>query len=157
MAIAGGPSALRSLLRRHRRIAIDSSVFIYLVEENTRYVEFANEVFLRLEEDGISGVTSAITFMELMVRPYMEAARQPNLVGRYYALLTTYPRLDWFPTTLDIADSAARLRAQHRMKTPDAIQAATAVRGSATVMITNDPVFERVDLFQTIVLDRFVV
>jgi predicted nucleic acid-binding protein len=40
------------------------------------------------------------------------------------------------------------------LKTPDALQAATAVQTRASGLITNDPAFERVESFETLVLDR---
>jgi len=49
------------------------------------------------------------------------------LVLKFYALLTTYPHLSWVPMTLNVADRAAKLRADHGLKTPDAIQAASAI------------------------------
>ena len=52
------------------------------------------------------------------------------------------------------ADAAARIRAMYGLRTPDSLQAATAVRSHVTGLVTNDPVFERVDLFETLVLDR---
>jgi predicted nucleic acid-binding protein len=69
-------------------------------------------------------------------------------------LLSTYANLDWVAPDLEIADLAARLRAAHRLKTPDALQAATAVQTRASGLITNDPAFERVESFETLVLDR---
>jgi len=52
-----------------------------------------------------------------------------------------------------VADIAARIRAQHRLRTPDALQAATAVQAHATGLVTNDAIFERVQAFETMVLD----
>jgi predicted nucleic acid-binding protein len=54
----------------------------------------------------------------------------------------------------EIADLAASLRAAHRLKTPDAQQAATDAQTRASGLITNDPAFERVESFETLVLDR---
>jgi predicted nucleic acid-binding protein len=51
---------------------------------------------------------------------------------------------------------AARMRAVHRMRTPDALLSATAVYAQATGLITNDSVFQRVDSFETLVLDRLL-
>jgi predicted nucleic acid-binding protein len=48
------------------------------------------------------------------------------------------------------------LRALHRLRTPDALQAATAEHSGATGFITNDAVFERVKTFETLVLDRLL-
>ena len=91
---------------------------------------------------------------ELLVQPYRAGDEQR--VDEFYGLLATYPNLDWIAPDLEIADMAARIRAMHGLRTPDALQAATAVRSHVTGLVTNDPVFERVDLFETLVLDRIL-
>jgi len=145
---------LRSFLGRHRRIALDTSIFIYQLEANTRYVAFTNPLFSWLERSGNSAVTSTITMTELLVQPYRGTDEQR--VAEFYSLLSTYPNLEWIAPTLEVADVAARLRAAYRLRTPDALQAATAVRAQATGLITNDPVFERVAEFETLVLDHIL-
>jgi predicted nucleic acid-binding protein len=147
-----GLDRLRAFLRRHRRIALDTSVFIYQLEGNARYVPFTDPVFSWLERPESRAVTSTITMTELLVSPYREA--DDARADGFYGLLSTYPNLDWIAPDLEIADLAARLRAAHRLKTPDALQAATAVRAGTSGLITNDPVFERVGSFETLVLDR---
>jgi predicted nucleic acid-binding protein len=42
-------------------------------------------------------------------------------------LLTAYPNIEWVELTLEVSDLAARLRAEHGLKTPDAIHAASAL------------------------------
>jgi predicted nucleic acid-binding protein len=69
-------------------------------------------------------------------------------------LLSTYPNLEWIAPNLEIADRAAKLRSLHRLRTPDALQAATASHAGATGFVTNDPVFERVKTFETMLLDK---
>jgi predicted nucleic acid-binding protein len=91
---------------------------------------------------------------ELLVQPYRVADQER--VDEYYALLSTFPNLTWVAPDLEIADMAARFRAIHHLKTPDALQAATAVHSRATGLITNDAVFERVAEFETLLLDRFL-
>jgi len=97
-------------------------------------------------------VTSTVTMLELLVHPY----RQEDLDGvdGFYALLSTYPNLTWVATSLEIADQAARLRAAHNLKAPDAIQAATALLSRATALISNDPAFIRVKELEVLVFDR---
>jgi predicted nucleic acid-binding protein len=148
-----GLAELRVFLRRHRRIALDTSVFIYQIEANSRYAALADAVFEWLERPNHSAVASTITMMELLVQPYRESSEER--ADKFYALLGAYPRLDWIAPTLEIADIAARLRARHRLKPPDAIHAATAIKGKATAFITNDAAFEPVELFNTAILDRF--
>jgi predicted nucleic acid-binding protein len=90
--------------------------------------------------------------MELLVQPYRAGDEQR--VDEFYGLLATYPNLDWIAPDLEIADMGARIRVMYGLRTPDALQAATAVRSHVTGFVTNDPVFERVDSFEALVLDR---
>jgi len=141
-------------LRRHRRIAIDTSIFIYQLEAHPRYAPLTEEVLAWLERPLSSAVTSTITMTELLVHPYRISNEQQ--VNESYALLSTFPNLEWIAPTLPIADTAAKLRAVHRLSTPDALQAATALQERATALVTNDAVFERVKEFETLLLDRFL-
>jgi predicted nucleic acid-binding protein len=145
---------LAAFLRRHRRIALDTSVFIYQLEANPRYVDLAGSVFAWLEQPGHRAVTSTITMTEVLIAPYRD--QEARRADEIYAMLVTYPHLDWIVPDLEIADLAARIRALHRLRTPDALEAATAVRERATGMVTNDPAFERVADFETVVLDRLL-
>lgn len=149
-----GLEVLGRFLRRHRKIGLDTSVFIYQLEANPRYVSFTDAVFAWLEHRDSRAVTSTITMTELLVHPYRDDNQQ--LADEFYALLSTYPNLEWIAPGLEIADMAARLRAAHRLRTPDALQAATAIYGRATGLITNDSVFQRVDMFETLVLDSLL-
>jgi predicted nucleic acid-binding protein len=149
-----GVDRLRLFLRRHRKIALDTSVFIYQLEANARYLALTDVVFSWLERSGHTAVTSTITMTELLVPSYRTG--DEHRVDEFYALLSTYPNLDWIPPDLNLADSAARLRALHRLRTPDALQAATAIHAIATALITNDPAFVRVKDFETAVLDNFL-
>ena len=91
---------------------------------------------------------------ELLVLPYCQGDEQR--ANDFYGLLSTYPNLDWIAPTLEIADLAARIRALHRLRPPDALLAATAEHSLATGLITNDPVFERVKSFETLVLGQLM-
>jgi predicted nucleic acid-binding protein len=133
---------------------LDTSVFIYQLEANPRYADLTDHVFSWLEQPSHAAVTSTITMAELLVQPYRMSDDQQ--VDEFYALLSTYPNLDWVAPSLLIADTAARIRAAHRLRTPDALQAATAVHSEATGLVTNDLVFERVKEFETLVLEHLL-
>jgi predicted nucleic acid-binding protein len=133
---------------------LDTSVFIYQLEANARYLTLTDVIFSWLERPDSKAVTSTITMTELLVAPYRDSDEQR--VDEIYGLLSTFPNLSWIGPDLEIADVAARLRAVHRLKTPEALQAATATDAGATALITNDAVFERVPSFETLVLDRLL-
>ena len=142
---------LRSFIRNHRRIALDTCIFIYQWEANPHYSAFTDWIFSSLEQDDFVAVTSTITMTELLVHPYRDhdLERVNVLVG----LLSSYPNLEWRPGTLEIAVLAAEIRAHHRLPTPDALQAATALNANAKALLTNDPIFKRVAELDVLLLD----
>lgn len=149
-----GVERLRAFLRRHGRIALDTSIFIYHLEPNPKYLAYTDPIFSWLERSGSRAITSTITMTELLVLPYRQDDQQR--ADDFYGLLSTYPNLEWIAPNLEIADLAARIRAPHRLRTPDALLAATAEYSLATGLITNDPVFERVNSFETLVLGQLM-
>ena len=150
-----GVDRLRAFLRRHRLVALDTSVFIYQIEANARYLPFTDHIFSWLEQAGGHGVTSTVTMTELLVQPYREFD-EPRVHG-FFGLPATFPNLQWVAPSLEIADLAARIRAAHRLRTPDALQAATAVHAGATGLVSNDRVFKRLGAFETLVLEQLVI
>jgi predicted nucleic acid-binding protein len=89
--------------------------------------------------------------LEVLVEPYR--ASDQDRVDMFYALLSTYPHLTWVETSLEIADRAAQLRADLNLRTPDAIQAATALISGATGFVSNDRAFRRVKGLEALILD----
>jgi len=149
-----GVSEVAGFLRRHRSIALDTSSFIYQIQAHPTYVALTNAVFVWIEEPHHQAFTSTITMTELLVHGYREEDQRK--VDIFYSLLSRYPNLHWIPPDLKTADTAARMRAMYSLRTPDAIQAATALRSGATGLVTNDPVLARVEGVETAVLDRYL-
>jgi predicted nucleic acid-binding protein len=117
---------LNAFLSRHTRIALDTSVFIYSLEENPTYADLADRVLAWVEQPGHLAVTSTVTMTELLVKPIR--ALEEGEIARMYDLLLDYPHLTWIPIDLEIAKAAALFGAVYNLKTPDALQAATASR-----------------------------
>lgn len=149
-----GVERLRNTLGRHHLTALDTSIFIYHLEANPNYVSLSDCVFSWLESETSKAVTSVITLTELLVKPYREL--DADGARKCYALLSTYPNLEWISPTLETANLAAKIRATHRLRTPDALQAATAIEARVTAMLTNDPIFKRVPDFDTLVLEDYL-
>jgi len=79
-----GVEGLRLFLRRHRRIALDTSIFIYQLEANPKYLALTDAVFSWVERSGHEAVTSTITMTELLVPSYREGDEQR--VDEFYGL-----------------------------------------------------------------------
>lgn len=142
------------LLAKHRLIALDTCVFIYLMDRHPKYFPVANAVFDRIEHPDCSAVVSTVVLTEILVQPYRNADLPQ--VESFYSLLTTMPNLEWVAPNLHIANSAASLRASFRLPTPDALIAATAIFCKASALVTNDPIFTRIPGFNTVLLDRLI-
>lgn len=146
---------LEVFLERHSKIGLDTSIFIFQLEENPRYQELVNKIFVWLEGPRAHSVTSTITMLELLVKPYRLS--DIDSVNKFYALLSTYPHLEWIAPTLEIADLAAKLRAEYNLRTPDALQVATALSFDATGFISNDTAFQRVTDLEILILDEALI
>ena len=142
---------MEEFLERHQQIGLDTSVFIFQVEQNEKYFNLVSPIFSWLEGPRAHAVTSTITMLELLVQPYRLS--DIDRVNKFYSLLSTFPHLEWVSPTLEIGDLGARIRAEHGLRTPDAIQAATSVARHATGFVSNDSAFRRVADLEVIVLD----
>lgn len=145
---------LRSALRRHTVVALDSCIFIYQWEANLTYSPVTDCIFSCVEQGHPAAFTSTITMTELLVHPYRKG--DEDQVDELMELFSTFPNLDWIVPDLEIARDAARIRGDHGLKTPDALQAATAIYANATALITNDSIFRRIKSFDSLLLDEFL-
>ncbi len=148
------PPSLKAFFQKHRSVSLDTSAFIYFVERHPLYYPFCESVFGNIESGHIKASTSTLTLLEILVQPYR--LEKDDLVLKFYSLLTTYPYLTWIPMTLSVADHAARLRAEYNLKTPDAVQAASAISHGATGFICNDRVFEKIKEIECLVIDDHI-
>ncbi len=142
---------VEDFLKRHGKPGLDTSIFIYQLEENPKYLELVNPIFVWLEGSKAQAVTSTITMLEFLVQPYRLS--DIDRVNRFYALLSTYPHLEWIAPTLNIADLAAWLRAEHNLRMSDGIQMATSLASQATGFISNNSVFQRITTVEILILD----
>jgi predicted nucleic acid-binding protein len=135
---------------RHRRVLIDTSVWIYHFEDNATFGEGASRVIDELEAGKFRGIASELTLLEIIVKP-LQLGRQ-DAADDYETLLSYFPHLDLVPISRDILLDAAALRARYRLRTPDAIQLATAFSTRATLAITNDEAWANIAGIETLLL-----
>lgn len=139
-------------------IGIDTNCFIYFFDDGSagpRPAWLRANVFEPLAAGRRRGVTSTLTVSELLVRPYADA--QPDRAAALRAALTAFPTLAILPVTMEIADGAARLRAAHDIRLPDAIQLATTHAGGGQAFLTNDRALAHADPgLPVLILDELV-
>ena len=120
-------------------IAIDTAPFIYLIEEHPRFLAVVNPVFEAIARGELLAVASELTLLEVLVVPFR--AGDAALAARYEELLSESRGLTLVGLDRSVLREAARLRATKGLKTPDAIQAATALGAGCTALLTNDRAF----------------
>ncbi len=137
-----------------KKIALDTMIFIYAFEEQPVFLPLLKPFFREVEKGRIIAVTSTLTLAECLVQPFR--AKAIELAARYKTLFRDFPHLSIIPVTEEIAERAAWLRAQYQMKTPDAIQLATALVTGSHVFLTNDEGVPKLKEIQIQVLNHFL-
>lgn len=142
------------LFGKHKRVLIDTSVWIYHFEQHPTLAAPAGRLIGNLEDGRFRGIVSELTLLELTVRP-LQLGRQ-DVADDYEILLSYFPNLELEPISRAILLDAAGLRARYRLRTPDAILLATGLRMGATLAVTNDEAWRAVPLIETVILSDWV-
>ena len=120
-----------------KTVALDSMIFIYLFEADQRYITYVEKLFRQIESGKISACTSIISVIETLSAPKFKADKDTLIeLTRFFQ---ETPGLTVLPVSWEIAEKAAMLRRQNiYLRTPDALQLATALVQNATTFVTND-------------------
>lgn len=147
-------AAFEKAIRKSGSVYADTNIFIYHLEAAPHYSALT-EIFFDAVEDGkIRAFTSALTILELNVKPYK--THQSARALTHIALLKNLPHFLIRDMTIEIADRAAQIRAKHSLKTPDAIHLATALASSCTLLLGNDTDLNKTEMIEYIHLDEFI-
>ena len=108
----------------------------YYLEEHPVYLPLLDPLFDAIEAGAVQVITSTVTLLEVLVAPHRDG--NDDLVDRYRRMLLDTRGVDVRPVSEQVAETAARLRGDYTVRTPDAIQLATAICGQASIFLTND-------------------
>lgn len=146
---------LEQQISRYSLVGLDTAIFIYHFEKNERYLELTKNIFSRLDEDeSFAAVTSIITLLEICVKPIKDG--RGDLVDLYAQKLLKDEKLTTWVVDESIAKKAAELRGKYGIKTPDAIQIATAIIAGAKALVTNDASLKKVREIEILVLNELL-
>jgi predicted nucleic acid-binding protein len=152
--VAIKPKEIKSFLSRHKIFAADTVLFIYHFEDHLRYAPVTNALFESWESGANTGITSVITLLEILVKPRRD--ENWEAVRDYKDLMLTFPNLQLVDLDSECADLASDLRARYGIRTPDAIQVASALFHSATAFVTNDDQLKQISELEIYLLDDFL-
>jgi predicted nucleic acid-binding protein len=119
-------------------LLIDSAPIVYFLEDHPQFGPRFAPLFAAHAAGRLRFAVTTITVAEVLVGPLR--AGDDALAQRYRVILES-----WRPIALDleIAASAARLRASLRLGLADAVQAASALAINAAALVTHDRDFSR--------------
>lgn len=139
MAKARASASLWGGLSAGATVLVDTAPWIYLLEDHADFAPRFLGLFEAAERGQIQLALSTITLAEVLTGPFK--AGQTALAKRYETALGAYQVV---PLSVTVASLAAQLRAQYRLKLPDAVQLATALDIGAAALVTYDRDFSAV-------------
>lgn len=132
----------------------DTNLFIYQIEASPIWEPKVSALVAYQEAQRITIMTSALTVGEVLVKPTKDSRN--DLILAYE---NVFADIECVPIGLDVARQFAYLRANHDLKSPDALQLACALIGGADAFITNDDRLARLPASQLAIysLNGFIV
>lgn len=121
-------------------VLVDTAPLIYLLQDHAQFAPRFAGLFEAAERGQLRLAFSTITLTEVLTGPFKAA--QATLAKRYETALSHYRRVPLSPA---MASLAAQLRAQYRLKLPDAVQMACALEIGAAALVTHDRDFAGVE------------
>lgn len=143
-------AALASALVGHKLVALDTSVWIYHFEGSAAYGQAADSILEAINQGRIGAVVSELVLLELLVAPLKKGAQ--DAADEIELILLHFPHLQLAPVTRGVLVRAAEIRARYGLRTPDAIMVATAVESGATLAVTNDDAWRKVEEIKIVLL-----
>ena len=152
-----GLSDFKQYIASFQKLAFDSAPIIYYVEGHVDYQPLVDLAFNSISQKTLTGYTSTITLTEVLVYPY--EISQLNLQQDYQNLLLKSKNFHTLILDEQTANRAAQLRAKYTSKnirTPDAIQIATASTAGCDAILTNDKRWRAVKDIQVLILTDYI-
>lgn len=132
-------------------LGVETAPFIYFVERNPIYVDRVRAIFQYIAARNLRVASSAITLTEVLVMPIQTG--HVRYQSEYREMLLNTDGITTFAVSPEIAEKAAHLRAQYKLRTPDALHVATAIQAGCDAFLTNDSGIRRVTDIRVLLLD----
>lgn len=117
-------------------VFLDTTPLIYFIEGHSSYHGMLKRLFASNDKGNFTFISSCVTLLEVLVQPLRLG--RGDLVNQYQKILLQAKGINIFEINNEIAVRAATLRAGYNIKTPDALQIATALEFNANYFLTND-------------------
>lgn len=126
-------------------LLVDAAPIIYRLERHPTLAQRFAPVFERQTAGSVRFAVTTMALAEVLAGPFKRG--DEALARRYRAVLASWQVVE---LTAELAEQAARLRAQLNLKLADAIQAASALAINADALVTHDRDFSKVSALRVI-------
>jgi predicted nucleic acid-binding protein len=140
-------------LRSFRRVGFDTPVFVYHIEQTSRWAAPARAALEAMTDGEFSGMTSVLTLLEISIKPLRLG--RPEIADAYEALIGDITNLTINDVDMESARIGAELRAAYGLRTPDSLHVAACLTHGAEAFVTNDRRLRRVKEIEIVMLDDF--
>lgn len=134
-------------------VYLDANGVIYSVERHPAYWPLLQPLWQAAKGKTIEIVSSDLVLMETLIGPLKSG---DAALANTYEQLFHQAQTRLLPITQPILRRAAQLRATTKLKTPDALHAATALDAGCVLFITNDVGFRTVANLPLVILDNLL-
>jgi predicted nucleic acid-binding protein len=141
-----------SVFAKHRRVALDSNVLIYLLEGSGPLADRCAELLDAIAAGEGEGILATLALAEICSGP--ARAGDPAMVERYADELGSLDNVRLVPLDREIAVDSAALRGVTGPSLADAIHLATARHAGATAFVTNDRRIKATPRLDVVYLDQ---
>jgi predicted nucleic acid-binding protein len=135
-------------------VYLDANALIYSVETHPTFWPLLQPVWNAAKTGAVQFATSELSILECLVIPYRINNR--TLIAAYERVFASI-RFTILPISQPVLREAARLRATiNKLRSPDAIHAATALLHPVGLFLTNDDAFRKVPGLPVTVLSHLL-
>jgi predicted nucleic acid-binding protein len=134
-------------------VYFDANSVIYSVEKHPVYWPLLQPLWQAAQGKTIEIVSSDLVLMETLVGPLKSG---DTALAQTYEQLFHQAQTRLLPITQSVLREAAQLRATTKLKTPDAIHAATARQAGCVLFVSNDVGFRGVGGLSVEILDDYL-
>ncbi len=131
-------------------VYLDTNPILYSVEKHPVYWPLLQPLWQAAKGQTIEIVSSDLALMETLIRPLQAG---DAALANAYEQLFQQAQTRLLPITQPILREAAQLRATTKLKTPDALHAATARQAGCVLFVSNDGGFRAVPGLPVVILD----
>jgi predicted nucleic acid-binding protein len=131
-------------------VYLDTNPIIYSVERHPVYWPLLQLLWQAAKGKTIEIVSSDLALLETLVGPLKSG---DTALATAYEQLFQQAQTRLLPITQAVLREAAGLRATTRLKTPDAVHAATARQAGCALFVTNDAAFRGLAGLPVVILD----